>query len=238
MMMDHQVRKNKLLFDFATQKIYATDDAELRIVEFLDVVAGNAGNSVSGKGSLNNKISAQLMNYLGSFQIPTDFIKIISDHEMLVKGAEKIPLDCHILNIATKYLNEKFGIPKEKELENPIIEYYTCDKFGNPVLINETHVAALEIVKIDEVRFIKHLILKANVIFKSFFARRDFKLVEFKLTFGKYKDHIIIQDDLSLDAIHIWDLRTDIHFQSEFFADDRSEMPELIHELQHRILGD
>ncbi len=234
-MMDYQVRKNKLLFDFATRKIYATDDAELRIVEFLDV---RAGNSVSGKGRLNNKLSAQLMNYLGSFQIPTDFIKIISDNEVLVKGADKIPLDCHILNVATKQLNEKFGIPKEKELENPIIEYFTDDKFGNRVLINETHVAALEIVKIDEVRFIKHLILKANVLLKSFFARRDFKLVEFTLTFGKYKNHIIIQDDLSVDAIHIWDLRTDIHFQSEFFAENHSDIAVLLGELQQRILGD
>ncbi|MBN2092947.1 hypothetical protein JW964_25215 [candidate division KSB1 bacterium] len=236
--MDYQVKKNKLLYDLETRKIYSTDVPEQQIVEFLDVVTGKPRRSVHGKGIVNNKISAQLLNYLGSYQLPTHFIKTISENEMLVKVTEKLPLECHILNVATKFLNEKFGIPWEKELDHPIFEYHTNDKLGNRVSINETHIVALNILKADEMRYIKHLVSKANVVLKSFFARRDFKLVEFKLSFGCYKNYIIIQDDLSLDSIHIWDLRSDIHFESEFFTENHSEMTGLLSDLQQRILGD
>lgn len=87
-------------------------------------------------------------------------------------------------NVATQQLTEKFGVPGEKELAHPMIEYFTKDKQGNWIAINETHPVALEIVNAEEMRYIKHLVSKTNVLLKSFFARRDFKLVEFKLAFG------------------------------------------------------
>jgi len=232
------VNKNKLLYDLETLKIYATDVSEQLIVEFSDAVKGNPGNPVSGKGILNNKISAQLLNYLASFQIPTNLMKVISDTGILVKEAQNLPLECQILNVATKSLNLKFGVPLEKDLEHPILEYYTVDTLGNRILINDTHAVALNIVKIEEMQYIERISLKANVILKAYFARRDFKLVEFKLTFGRYKNHIIVLNDLSLDSIHIWDLISDIHYQSEFFAQNCSEIPALVDELRRRILGE
>lgn len=232
------MKKNKLLYDLETRKIYETDTSEQLTIEFLDVVKGNPGISVKGKGVINNTISAQLLNYLESYNIPTYLIKVISDTEMLVKNAGKLAIECHITNVATRTLNTKFGIPLEKKLENPILEYYTTDAFGNPVLINDTHAVALNIVKPEEMRYIQHLSSKANVILKSYFARRDYKLVEFQLTFGMYKNRIIIWGDLSFDSIHIWDLKSDIHYQSEFFANNRAEMSELLNELQRRILGE
>jgi phosphoribosylaminoimidazole-succinocarboxamide synthase len=157
---------------------------------------------------------------------------------MLVKEAKKLPLECQILNVATKSLTEKFGVSLEKELEHPILEYYTVDILGKHILINDTHAVALNIVKIEEMQYIERISLKANVILKAYFARRDFKLVEFKLAFGRYKNHIIVLNDLSLDSIHIWDLKSDIHYQSEFFAQNRSEIPALVDELRRRILGE
>lgn len=89
--------KNQLVDDFITRKIFETDRSEQQIIEFFDVVAENPKAVIRGKGAVNTKISAQLFNYLGSYQIPICFLKTISDNAMLVKSARKLPLECRVL---------------------------------------------------------------------------------------------------------------------------------------------
>lgn len=206
------MKKKKKVYEGKSKKIYTLDNSDQLVQEFKDdavAFEGNKSAMVKGKGIINKDIAAYLFGYLEGFHIPTHFIKDLGGRELLVKRLEMIPTEIVMRNIAAGSLCERYGLEEGKELDFPVIEFYLKNNERNDPMINQTHLIAFQLATQDEVRIIERLTSKINAVLKSFFLRRNLKLVDFRLEYGRYKNKILVGDEISLDTIRLSDISSE-----------------------------
>ncbi|MDR1285335.1 MAG: phosphoribosylaminoimidazolesuccinocarboxamide synthase [Campylobacteraceae bacterium] len=237
------MQKKELLYEGKGKKLYATDDQELLISEFKDdLTAFNAqkkGNE-KGKGELNCKISTQLFNLLIKEGIQTHLVKTLDENSQLIKKVSIIPIEVVVRNIATGSLTKRLGIKEGSVLPFTLIEfYYKDDALGDP-LVNDEHCLILNIVKDRaDLKKLRELGTKINDILKPFFAKRDLKLVDFKVEFGIDKNgNILLADEISPDSCRFWDAKTDEKLDKDRFRQGIGEVKVAYEEVLKRILRD
>lgn len=199
----------EMLIDNGTEKVYATDQEGQVVVEFQNYfpfTSSGKKERMDGKAEANNAISCALFEYLGSYNVPTHLAKKIDEKSFLAKRVEMIPVVVSIWNVASSELSKRFAFEDGKLLEYPIVEmYYKNEKLKVP-MINEYHAYALGLCDRREMGNILRIATKINAILKSFFDRKNFKLVNFQIEFGRYHGQIILADKLSLDNMTLWGL--------------------------------
>jgi len=77
---------------------------------------------------------------------------------------------------------------------------------------------------------------KINAILKSFFIRRKIRLIDFKLEFGRFKDRILLGDEISPDTCRFWDLETGEKLDKDRFRQDLGGVEQAYQEMLNRIL--
>ncbi|MDZ7376339.1 MAG: phosphoribosylaminoimidazolesuccinocarboxamide synthase [candidate division KSB1 bacterium] len=200
------MKKKKKLHDGKTKKLYSLEESDQLIQEFKDDAMGFEASSaelIKGKGIINKDISCYLFHYLERFHIPTHYVKDLGGREMLVRRLEMIPLEIAIRNIVAGSLTQRFGLEAGKELNYPIIEFYLKDEQRNNPMINPSHAIALQLATPDEIRVIERLTSKINAVLKSFFQRRNYRLVDLALEFGRAKDKLVLGDEISLNTFRL-----------------------------------
>ncbi len=108
--MEVSLASRKILYDTGLKKVYDGDSEDQLIVGFSDNLMGIDGKpngKVKGKASGNNAISAQIFEYLSSYNILTHYISKFSDKEMQVKNLDLIPIDIIIANVADKVTQQE-----------------------------------------------------------------------------------------------------------------------------------
>lgn len=233
------MKKGELLYEGKAKKMYATDDPDFVIQEFKDDATafnGKKKGTIKNKGIVNNKISAFIFEFLESYHIPTHFEKVLSDREMLVKKLNIIPVEVVMRNIATGSLVKRYGLEEGKELEYPVLEFYLKNDALDDPMINEHHAVAFGLATPGEMDTISRYGTKINAILKSFFIRRKIRLVDFKLEFGRFKDRIVLGDEISPDTCRFWDLDTGEKLDKDRFRQDLGGIEEAYKEILSRVL--
>ena len=228
-----------LLYEGKAKQVYSTENENEFIVYFKDDATAFNGEkkaTISSKGILNNKISTIMFEMLHDNQINTHFVKSLSDREMLVKKVEILPLEVIVRNITAGSFCKRYGIEEGIVLEEPIFELsYKNDDYGDPML-NDDHAVAMKLATREELTFLKEETLKINEIMKKFFLSMNFKLVDFKLEFGKDVDgNIILADEISPDTCRLWDVDTNEKFDKDRFRRDLGDLVEGYTEVLSRI---
>lgn len=232
--------KGNLIYEGKAKKIYSTENPEVFLQEFKDDATAFNGlkkDKIPHKGELNNQISSRIFEYLKENDIPTHFIKKISDNEMLVNKVDIIKIEVVCRNIAAGSLVKKFGFTEGAELKQPIVEYYLkSDELGDPLFTDE-HIFALGLTDKFGLDTIKKMALRINELLKKFFLDRGIKLVDFKLEFGKDRNgHILLADEISPDTCRLWDSKTDKKLDKDRFRFDMGEVEEAYIEIKNRIV--
>jgi len=236
------MNKTELLYEGKAKKIWLTDDDTLLISEFKDdLTAGNGAmkSSEEGKGALNNKISTELFKLLNQKGIPTHFVEMLDDNNMLHKRAKVIKIEVIVRNIATGSLSKNLGIEDGKKLPFVLVEFdYKNDELGDPKL-NDQHCLILELVNdTAELEYIRYMARKINKILQEFYASRDLTLVDFKLEFGRdNNDNIILIDELSPDNFRLWDVNSGESMDKDRFRKGQGGLKVAYEEVLSRILG-
>ena len=234
------MKKLGLLYEGKGKRLYECENEDLLIAEFKDdLTAFNAqkkGNE-KGKGSLNCKISTELFKLLEQNGIKTHLVETLSDNEQLVKKVEIIPIEVVVRNIATGSLTKRLGIKDGTVLPFALVEfYYKDDDLGDP-LLNDEHCLILDIANESELEELKRLGREINVILKSFFIKRDLKLVDFKVEFGKDKDgNILLSDEISPDSCRFWDAKTNEKLDKDRFRQGLGGVKMAYEEVLKRVL--
>ncbi len=234
--------KTMLLYEGKAKKIWKTDDEDLYISEFKDELTAFNGEKKAveeGKGALNNKISAQLFEYLEKKGISTHFVKMIDDNHMLHKKAKVIKIEVIVRNIATGSLSRNLGIKDGEVLPFALVEFdYKNDELGDPKL-NDQHCLILNLVKDEsELDYIRYIARKINVLLKDFYAKLNLTLVDFKLEFGRdVNNNIILIDELSPDNFRLWDSATGEKMDKDRFRQGLGGLKVAYEEVLNRILG-
>ncbi|HSD50725.1 MAG TPA: phosphoribosylaminoimidazolesuccinocarboxamide synthase [Candidatus Methylomirabilis sp.] len=206
-----RVARGRKLYEGKWKILYETRDPGLLIQWFKDTpMVGpiSPRAKLPRRGAMKNQISAALFTLLQKNGIPSHFVEVMGEREMLVRRLEMIRLEVVLRNIAAGSLAKRLGIEVGTALPAPVLEYYyKSDALGDP-LLNGDHVRALGLATPEELKAIRETTLRANGILLPFFAEREILLADFKVEFGRHKGALMLGDDLTPDGCRFWDRTT------------------------------
>ena len=234
--------KVKQLYEGKAKKVYETEDKNFYIVSYKDDATAFNGlkkGTIEGKGVVNNRVTNFLMKMLEEKGIPTDFVEELNDRETVVKAVKIVPLDVIVRNIAAGSLSKRLGIAEGVKLNSTVLEYcYKDDELGDP-MINEYHIAALNIATKKELEEISNYAFKINEILRDYLKQDNIDLIDFKLEFGRLADgKIVLADEISPDTCRFWDSKTGEKLDKDRFRRDLGNEKEAYQEVIKRLMGD
>lgn len=233
------MEKLKQIYEGKAKKLYETKDADLLIQEFKDDATAfdaTKRGTIVNKGIINNKLSEKIFNMLAKNGIPTHFVERLNDRDMLVKKVAIVPVEVTVRNVVAGGMAKLLGLEEGIVLKEPVLEYhYKEDKLHDP-LINDYHIKALGIATGKEMSTIAKYSFKINDLLKDFFDSKGLILVDFKLEFGRYKNKIILADEISPDTCRLWDKNTKEKLDKDRFRRDLGNVEEAYKEVLRRVM--
>ena len=235
------MEKKEQLYEGKAKKVFATDDANLVIVDYKDDATafnGEKKGTITGKGVINNVMSNHMFQLLEQQGVPTHFVEQLSERETLVKKVSIVPREVIIRNISAGSFAKRFGVEEGIVFDEPTIEFsYKNDELGDP-LMNAYHAIALKAATRDEIETIKAMAFKVNEVMKQYFDTLNVILVDFKLEFGKTADgKIVLADEISPDTCRLWDKTTKEKLDKDRFRRDMGGVEEAYQEIMKRVMG-
>lgn len=235
------MEKKEQLYEGKAKKVFATDDANLVIVDYKDDATafnGEKKGTITGKGVINNVMSNHMFQLLEQQGVPTHFVEQLSERETLVKKVSIVPLEVIIRNISASSFAKRFGVEEGIVFDEPTIEFsYKNDELGDP-LMNAYHAIALKAATREEIETIKAMAFKVNEVMKQYFDTLNVILVDFKLEFGKTADgKIVLADEISPDTCRLWDKTTKEKLDKDRFRRDMGGVEEAYQEIMKRVMG-
>jgi phosphoribosylaminoimidazole-succinocarboxamide synthase len=218
--------------------VFATDDADLFIMEFRDDTTAFDGLKVEAlarKGMVNNKFNAFIMQKLEAAGVPTHYVRTHSPTESVVKRLEMIPLECVIRNIAAGSLVKRLGVTEGLDLNPPTFELFLKNDALHDPMVNEYHARSFGWATDAEIARMKELSFKVNDVLKKMFRDAGMLLVDFKLEFGRYKGQVVLGDEFSPDGCRLWDADTRKKLDKDRFRQGLGSVVEAYEEVAHRL---
>lgn len=234
------MEKRELLYEGKAKKVYKTEEENFYIIEYKDDATAFNGlkkGTIAEKGIVNNKVSAILFALLDKNNVPTHYVKRLSDREMLVKKVEIFPLEVIVRNYAAGSICKRLGLEEGLKFKTPVLEFsYKNDELKDP-MINEYHIQALELATKEEIEIMTGMTFKVNEILSEYFLSKDIILVDFKLEFGKSSEGILLADEISPDTCRFWDKNTMEKLDKDRFRKDLGKVEEAYLEILKRLGG-
>ncbi len=217
----------KLLIEGKAKKIFSTKEKNTLVQYFKDDATAfnnKKRKQFKSKGILNNSISALIFKYLNENRIKTHFIKKISEREQIIKKVKIIPLEVVVRNYSAGSISDKFKIKQGTKFKEPIIEFFLKSDELNDPFMNSAHIKLLNIATAKEIRYLRKLALKINVLLTKLFSKIGIILVDFKLEFGKNNNAIILADEISPDNCRLWDKKSKLSLDKDLFRHDKGDL--------------
>jgi phosphoribosylaminoimidazole-succinocarboxamide synthase len=101
--------------------------------------------------------------------------------------------------------------------------YYKSDDLDDPIM-NDDHILYMKITNVKELKRIKFLALKINTLLSDFFDKTGILLVDFKLEFGRYKNKILLADEISPDSCRLWDKKFKKSYDKDLFRENKGDL--------------
>lgn len=232
------MEKPNKIYEGKAKILYETNDKDFLIQYFKDDATAfdaTKRGTIKEKGIMNNKISTKLFGILEKEGIPTHFEKMLSDREMLIKRVKIIPVEVTMRNVVAGGMSRLLGLEEGIKLDTPVLEYhFKEDKLHDP-LINDYHILALKIATAEEMEKIKNFSFKINDILIKFFGSVNLDLIDFKLEFGRYKNDVILADEISPDTCRLWEKGTGQRLDKDRFRRDLGNVEEAYQEVLKRV---
>ena len=229
----------ELLYEGKAKKLFITEDPQILRVEYKDDATafnGKKFDRLRDKGRLNNAITVFFFEHLEKKDIPSHFVRKISETEQLVRRVKIIPLEVVVRNVAAGSLSKRIGWEEGKELPHPIVEfYYKDDDLGDPLLAEE-HIRLLELASEAQIEELKKRGLAVNAALKSLLLSKGIRLIDFKLEFGlDQKGEILLADEISPDTCRFWDIESGKILDKDRFRRDLGGVTEAYLEIHQRL---
>ncbi len=219
------------------KKIFEVESEEYVILEFKDYLIDKKSNTktkVKNKGSINASISVSLFEYLNSYNVRNHYSKKNDEKEITATKLDMIQLEVLIRNYATGKFCKTFGFKEGEYLNSPVLEFYLKDEKLKKPQLCESLIYAKEVATTEEILSIKKIACKTNAILKTYFERRNIKLVDIQLEFGRANGQVLIGDEISLDTCTLWDAKNHTNAKSK-----NNQSMNAVYKIFHeRIIGD
>ena len=119
--------KGEMIYSGKAKSLFATSEADLLIAEFRDDTTAFDGvkkEKLANKGTVNNRISAFIMEHLAEAGVPTHFQCLLSKNESVVKRLKMIPLESVVRNVAAGSLCRRLGVEANLPLDPPYMNFF------------------------------------------------------------------------------------------------------------------
>ena len=229
----------ELLYEGKAKKLFITEDPQILRVEYKDdapAFNGQKFDRLRDKGRLNNAITVFFFEHLEKKDIPSHFVRKISETEQLVRRVKIIPLEVVVRNVVAGSLSKRIRWEEGKELPHPIVEfYYKDDDLGDPLLAEE-HIRLLELASEAQIEELKKRGLAVNEALESLMLSKGIRLIDFKLEFGlDQKGEILLADEISPDTCRFWDIESGKILDKDRFRRDLGGVTEAYREIHQRL---
>ncbi len=229
-----------LIAEGQAKRLYATENEDEAVVYYRDETVAFHGlkrGRIIGKGEINNLICEYMFTLLTEKGVPNHFIKRIDNRCSLIKRVEIIPFTVTVRNIAAGSLARRIGLPDGTKLRNPVIEFNLKNDELEDSLLNVTHITALDLATVAEVKQIELMSRRVNEILSECMNGIGIELIDFKVEFGRYKGEILLADEVSPDTCRFWDANTHEPLDLDRFRHDLGDVEEAYREVLHRLTG-
>ena len=232
------IEKGELITTGKAKSLYSSNEEDFLVMHYRDDTSAFDGKkieSLEGKGTINNKFNAFIMEYLEKEGIPTHFEKLLSETDSLVKKLEMAPVECVVRNVAAGSICKRLGLEEGIDLNPPTFEFfYKDDDLGDP-MINDYHIESFGWASADQVEQMKVLTFKVNEILKKLFDDAGMILVDYKLEFGDYKGQLLLGDEFTPDGCRVWDSETKEKLDKDRFRQDLGDVVESYHIIANKL---
>ena len=234
------IDKRECVFRGNEKQVFATSDPHMVIFRYTDATV--AYNNIKrarfqGKGALDNRISALLLDYLNENGVETHYVETLAPDEQLCRKIEIIPLQVVVHNRIAGSLALRLGVEDGFRPANTIVDLrYNNDELEDP-FINRDHAVALGLATYRELDGMYDIARKANDLLKELFHRAGIELVDMKIEFGRASDNgdIIISDEISPDTCRLWDEESGERLDKDRFRLDLGDVTESYRTVLERL---
>lgn len=235
--------RRKALYEGKAKTVYEGPEPGTLIQYFKDDITlenGDKHEIASGKGVLNNRISAHIMTKLEGIGVPTHFIRSLNMREQLVRQIDIIPLEVVIRNVATGSICSRLGAEEGRLFSQPLVEFYYKKEGLNDPIVSEQHVIAFDWADPYELEEMVMQALRVNDFMTGLFSAVGLRLIDVKLEFGRLwgendELYIILADEISPDNCRLWDSQTGERLDKDRFRKDLGDLVEGYQEIAKRL---
>ncbi|MHB1652795.1 MAG: phosphoribosylaminoimidazolesuccinocarboxamide synthase [Desulfitobacteriaceae bacterium] len=232
------MKMHDMLYEGKAKKVFLTDEESYYWVVYKDDATafnGEKKGQILDKGMVNNQLSALFFQEMEKAGIPTHFVKLLGEREMLVKRLKMVPLEIVVRNVVAGSLAKRVGVEEGYEFSQPVVElYYKDDALGDP-LVNESHIAAMGWASADTVKTIQEMGLAVNKVLQGILDQAGINLIDFKLEFGVADGKVFLGDEISPDTCRFWDKATQEKLDKDRFRRDLGKVEEAYLEVYRRV---
>ena len=230
----------EMMYEGKAKQVFATDDPTLAIIHYKDDATAFNGlkkGTIVGKGVVNNLVSNHLFKMLEENGIETHLVEQLNERDSVVRRVQIVPLEVIVRNIAAGSLSKRLGLPEGTKLHSTVLEFcYKNDDLGDP-MVNEYHIAAMQLATREEVETISAMALKVNELLTAYLKELNIELIDFKIEFGRFDGKIVLADEISPDTCRFWDSKTGEKLDKDRFRRDLGDVEGAYQEILRRLMG-
>jgi phosphoribosylaminoimidazole-succinocarboxamide synthase len=200
------------IYTGASKTLYQADEDYALIMSFNDTLKLQDKSSIviSGKGVINNSISAFLMQKLELIGVETHFIQKNNMRQQLIQFVDVYPVQIYVSSLASGRYVTDFGMEDGFVFDSPIIDFRVKNGDLNYPIINEHQIYSFSWLSKKEIKNLKKVAIRVHDFLTGLFAGIGIRLVDIKLEFGRVfngEEYIImLTDEISPDTCKLWDM--------------------------------
>jgi len=232
------MEKTGVLYAGKAKTVHTTADRNLMVLEFRNDTSAFDGERVEqldNKGRVNNLFNAFVMQTLQEAGIETHFVRLLSDHESLVRNLKMLTVECVVRNRAAGSLVRRLGVVEGLELNPPVFEFFLKNDELHDPMINDFHILTFGWATSEQIAQMKEMTFRVNEVLKMLFAAGDLILVDYKLEFGVFEGRVVLGDEFSPDGCRLWDAKTMEKMDKDRFRQGLGNVVESYIEVGRRI---
>jgi phosphoribosylaminoimidazole-succinocarboxamide synthase len=174
-----------------------------------DITAGDGTRKhhIPGKGTVAAQTTANVFAYLNELGVPTHFIEMVGENEMIVKPCEMIPLEVVCRRIATgSYIKRHPDVPEGTRFDTPVQEFFLKDDANHDPLISTREITQQGILGGLDLAVISEAAIHVFLALELAWHKQNVTLVDLKVEFGHDIDtgQPILADVIDNDSWRIW----------------------------------
>lgn len=229
------------IYKGTSKTLYQSEEDYALIMSFDDSIkkANKEIINISGKGVINNNISAYIMQKLDMIGVENHFIQKNNMRQQLVQFVDVYPVQVHICTIACGRYVTDFGMEDGFVFESPIIDFRVKNKDLSYPIINEEQIISFGWLSKKELHDLKNKAMRVHDFLSGLFATAGIRLVDIKLEFGRVfngEDFItMLIDEISPDTCKLWDMETNEKLCYEISEDNPEKILPAYQEILSRL---